>query len=449
MEAFWLSPSPPGDLPWVMRQEGMLLTGILALGAMTAVMILALRPRWLESPLGGMDKAYLLHKWLGIIAIALSVAHWLTKQSKPLIVTAIGNAGRPAKVPAPDWVGILKPYAKTLGEWTFYALILMLVITLARRAVPYKRWYWLHRFMPLAYLLLVFHGIVLTPPAYWEGLGGWLLALTMMLGIAAAVRQLLRDLRPRYPHAGTVVSLAQRGDVLEVQCRMGDSWPGHDAGQFVFLRLPGEQEAHPFTLSDADKQNHLVRFHIKQRGDWTGSLRERLAPGIAVELDGPYGRFVPPDHDDGAVHVWVGAGVARPPSCPGWASFTRTAMLPRPGCNMPVSMRSTPWLRRCKRLPRVIPTCIWTSSPTAVAGHPQRCSSDIRPTNHCKCGSVAPRPWANNWNKRSSNHCRRLPGNCTGNTSRFVKPILARAEGHALREANQGNTRFSVFGRIS
>jgi predicted ferric reductase len=83
VEAFWLSPSPPGDLLWVMRQEGMLLTGILALGAMTAIMVLALRPRWVESPLGGMDKAYRLHKWLGIIAITLSLAHWLAKQSKP------------------------------------------------------------------------------------------------------------------------------------------------------------------------------------------------------------------------------------------------------------------------------------------------------------------------------------------------------------------------------
>ena len=81
VEAFWLSPSPPGDLLWVMRQEGMLLTGILALGAMTAIMVLALRPRWVESPLGGMDKAYRLHKWLGIIAITLSLAHWLAKQS--------------------------------------------------------------------------------------------------------------------------------------------------------------------------------------------------------------------------------------------------------------------------------------------------------------------------------------------------------------------------------
>src|SRR5690606_41817925 len=79
MEALWLSPSPPGDGLWVMRQEGMLLTGILALGAMTAIMILALRPRRLEPWLGGMDKAYGLHKWLGIIAILLSLAHWLAK----------------------------------------------------------------------------------------------------------------------------------------------------------------------------------------------------------------------------------------------------------------------------------------------------------------------------------------------------------------------------------
>lgn len=313
VEAFWLSPSPPGDLLWVMRQEGMLLTGILALGAMTAIMVLALRPRWLESPLGGMDKAYRLHKWLGIIAVALSFAHWLAKESKPLITTAIGNAGRLAKMPVPEWVSVLKPYAKTMGEWTFYALILMLIITLARRTVPYKRWYWLHRFMPLAYLLLVFHGIVLTPYGYWGGVGGWLLAATMTVGVIAAVMQLIRDLKPAYPHKGTVVSCTRLGDVLEVQCRLGDSWQGHKAGQFAFLRVAGEQEAHPFTLSDADQKNHVVRFHIKQLGDWTRGLSERLQPGLSVELDGPYGRFVPPDHDDGAVHVWVGAGVGATP----------------------------------------------------------------------------------------------------------------------------------------
>ena len=55
VEALWLSPSPPGDGLWVLRQEGMLLTGILALGTMTAIMVLALRPRRLSGTLAGGD----------------------------------------------------------------------------------------------------------------------------------------------------------------------------------------------------------------------------------------------------------------------------------------------------------------------------------------------------------------------------------------------------------
>lgn len=329
VEAFWLSPSPAGDLLWVIRQEGMLLTGIMALGAMTAVMILALRPRWVETPLGGMDKAYRMHKVLGITAIVLSILHWLDKESKPLIASVIGTTGRLAKEPVPQWVSTLKPYAKTVGEWTFYALVLMLIITLARRTVPYKRWYWMHRFMPLAYLLLVFHGIVLAPPGYWYGIGGWLLALTMGVGAGAAVIQIIRDFKPEYPYSGTVISSKKQGDVLEVQCRMDDSWSGHESGQFAFLRIAGEQEAHPFTLSDSGQKDNVVRFHIKQLGDWTRTLPERLKPGVAIELDGPYGRFIFPKRDDGAVHVWVAAGVGATPFLSWLSQAHRVGHAPR------------------------------------------------------------------------------------------------------------------------
>ena len=313
VEAFWLSPSPPGDDLWVIRQEGMLLTGILALGFMTAIMVLALRPRRLEPWLGGMDKAYKLHKWLGIFAILLSLAHWLSKQSKSVISAAIGTSGKLVKEPVPEWISLLKPYAKTLGEWTFYALIVVLIITLARRTVSYKHWYSLHRLMPIAYLILIFHAIVLTPPTYWYGIGGWLLAISMLIGTVAALIQLWRNLHPDFPHSGTVISCTEQGDVLKVQCRMDATWPGHQPGQFAFLRLQGEYESHPSTLSDADQDNHIVRFHIKQLGDWTRSLPERLHAGQAIELDGPYGQFLQPNKDDGGVHVWVGAGVGATP----------------------------------------------------------------------------------------------------------------------------------------
>ena len=53
-------------------------TGIVAIGAMSVAMLLALRPRGrVESFLGGLDKSYRLHKWLGITALVMAVAHWL------------------------------------------------------------------------------------------------------------------------------------------------------------------------------------------------------------------------------------------------------------------------------------------------------------------------------------------------------------------------------------
>ena len=40
-------------------------SGLLGMAAMSIAMILALRLKSLEPPLGGLDKMYRLHKWLG------------------------------------------------------------------------------------------------------------------------------------------------------------------------------------------------------------------------------------------------------------------------------------------------------------------------------------------------------------------------------------------------
>ncbi|MFP3836024.1 ferric reductase-like transmembrane domain-containing protein, partial [Chryseobacterium sp. SIMBA_028] len=52
-------------------------TGILAIGCMSAGMLLAMRPARVEPFLGGLDKTYRLHKWLGISALVLAIVHWL------------------------------------------------------------------------------------------------------------------------------------------------------------------------------------------------------------------------------------------------------------------------------------------------------------------------------------------------------------------------------------
>ena len=51
-------------------------SGVIAMAMMSAAMILATRPLWLEGHLDGLDKMYRLHKWLGIGALIVSTLHW-------------------------------------------------------------------------------------------------------------------------------------------------------------------------------------------------------------------------------------------------------------------------------------------------------------------------------------------------------------------------------------
>src|SRR3546814_3372629 len=53
------------------------LTGVLAIGFLSAAVILAARPVQFENLLGGLDKFYRLHKWFGIAGASLGVIHWL------------------------------------------------------------------------------------------------------------------------------------------------------------------------------------------------------------------------------------------------------------------------------------------------------------------------------------------------------------------------------------
>ena len=79
-------PAPPawGDV-WWWRNQLILLTGVAAWALMSLIMVLAVRPAWLEKPLGGLDKSYRLHKWAGIGAIVLGLLHYGLQLSRSLL----------------------------------------------------------------------------------------------------------------------------------------------------------------------------------------------------------------------------------------------------------------------------------------------------------------------------------------------------------------------------
>nr|WP_283805027.1 ferric reductase-like transmembrane domain-containing protein [Afipia felis] len=167
------------------------------MACMSLAMILALRPRWPEPWIGGLDKMYRLHKWLGIGGLALAVIHWLWAQG-PKWAVGLGWLERPQRGPRPvidnpvgQFLSTLRGPAEDLGEWAFYAAALLIVIALIHR-IPYRIFYKTHRLLAVVYLVLGFHTVVLTNFVYWASPLGAGMAIFLTYGTWAAVVVLTR-----------------------------------------------------------------------------------------------------------------------------------------------------------------------------------------------------------------------------------------------------------------
>ena len=308
---------------WQLRRHAIHLTGLWSMGLMGLIMVLALRLPLIERPLGGMDQVYRLHKWAGMGAGITAVLHWGVKEGGGLIKATWGREGKPARDAVLPWFTDARDLAKDLGEWAFYALLVLIALTLLQRLLAYRPWRLTHRAMPLLYLGFVFHALALTPLAYWALPLGLLQAGLLTLGSAAALWSLAGGIGLRRRHGAHIHSvqlLGQGPDApLEVVCALPESWPGHCPGQFAFVCFDRAEGAHPFTIASAPgalgqspRGEALLRLVIKPLGDYTRTLARRLQAGQGVDIEGPYGRF------DGRgsrarQQVWVAGGVGVTP----------------------------------------------------------------------------------------------------------------------------------------
>ena len=295
-------------------------TGVLAMVAMSVAMILAARPRSLEAPLDGLDKMYRLHKWLGIAGLVLAIVHWWWAQGTKwmvgwgwLVRPERRGAGPVAAEGLEGWLRSQRGLAESLGEWAFYAAVLLIVVALLRR-IPYHVFARLHRWIAVAYLVLVFHTVVLTRVDYWGQPVGWLVAASLAGGTVAALLSVTRRIGAGRKAHGRIESLTWYPElrVLETAIRLDGGWSGHAAGQFAFVTSRTTEGAHPYTIASAwDPADPRIVFITKALGDHTARLHERLRAGMPVVIEGPYGRFDFRDHR--RRQVWIGAGIGITP----------------------------------------------------------------------------------------------------------------------------------------
>ncbi|QCB47951.1 ferric reductase [Hydrogenophaga sp. PAMC20947] len=307
-------------------------SGVIGVGVMSVVMVLALRPVWLEPWLGGLDKSYRLHKWLGISGLVASVFHWVVVNGPHWLVN-LGWMERGKRPPQSDstslgaveqFLGDLRHPAESVGEWAFYAVVLLIALALIKR-FPYRLFAKTHTLIAVAYLALAFHAVVLMNFSAWMQPLGIVMGLLLTSGVVSALLVLSRQAGKWRRAEGAIEAFHHFPDmkVLETMILLKNGWKGHKSGQFAFVTFDPKEGPHPFTIASAwDASNPRIMFITKGLGDYTDFLPEHVQVGNTVAVEGPYGTFT---FDDSAQRqIWIGGGIGITPFIARMKQLART-----------------------------------------------------------------------------------------------------------------------------
>jgi propane monooxygenase reductase subunit len=86
------------------------------------------------------------------------------------------------------------------------------------------------------------------------------------------------------------------------------------AGQYVDVRIPGTHTTRSFSMANTPAVGDRLEFMIKiyPGGQFSGLLKDRLAPGDQLQVKGPYGVFILREHSDADL-IFIGGGAGMAP----------------------------------------------------------------------------------------------------------------------------------------
>ena len=219
--------------------------GIFALITMSYVQLLATRLPVLERLFGGLDRIYIIHKWLAISALAALLLH---ENIDPAVISGT----RP----------LIERIAREVGEIGYNGILILSIIT-ALTFIPYHWWKWTHRFIGLFFVMGVFHFINIHKSFVTSDPIGLYVFFFCVIGIASYVYTLFFRQRVTGYHY-KVSEVRQLSDVIEIKLLPTTKGLRPKSGQFAFVKFStsGLGEVHPFTISNHDPKSGEVQFQL-------------------------------------------------------------------------------------------------------------------------------------------------------------------------------------------
>lgn len=278
------------------------LSGLVAITLLSWNFILATRNSLLERVIGGLDRVYQEHKVVGLGAFVLMLLH-------PFLFIA-------ASLLQTQSVLRLVPFnfATQLGTAALWMFIVLIILTIAVRWIPYHIWKWTHKLMGIPFILASIHAFFSGSTIAASPLLRWWLGGLLTLGTLAYFYKVLLY-RWLAPHAEyQIKNIDENQGIIAITLDPIDKPLDYHAGQFVFVRFHDDvvsSESHPYSIASDPSETEL-RLAIKKLGDHTAQLPSLNTHSTAT-VYGPHGRFGKEALSSEKDMIWIAGGIGVTP----------------------------------------------------------------------------------------------------------------------------------------
>lgn len=252
-----------------------------------------------------MDTLYTFHHKLSVFTFVIAFVHPVLLIVNNPVVSRLLNV-------------FTAPWYARAGVISVVAMLILVVTSVWRKQInlKYHIWRWLHDAASfLAIGLALYHMFKVN---HYMALSYQRVLWLVLTGIWTAIILYIRVARP-------IIMINHPYKVVELQQERGECWSltlkpeGHkgfdfQAGQFAWITTdsPWIFKENPFSFSNnADNEENLVGFTIKELGDFTDNIKN-LKVGQTVYVDGPYGTFNLDEHLDEEL-VFLAGGIGSAP----------------------------------------------------------------------------------------------------------------------------------------
>jgi len=266
----------------------------LSMLSMSVAMLLSCRPKWIDYLLGGIDKAYVWHKWLGILGLLGASFHWL------LVPGPAGSGMNPS----------FAEFGEEVGQWAVYGLLLLGMTSMIKK-IPYRLWYYLHQLMGPIFIIAVYHTFFSDAPFAIFSKTGLALVLIALLGISSWLYKIF--IKPHSYLKYRVEGINRLDDAIELVLAPDNEKLHYHTGQFAYLdfKLSKVAHFHPFTITST-RDDQTLSFIIRSLGEHTAVLQNNVKVGAEVIVDGGYGRMFTKMRQQ-SPQIWIAGGIGITP----------------------------------------------------------------------------------------------------------------------------------------